>query len=117
MVFHVVDLPFSTLNFFQQIGNAVPPPMGAAIGYEIRQCIAEVEKKIKPKAEASSVTNGSVIEDSKTSNGEKMEVGVNGSSSASCAGSTKDTKSVNGKSKTEANPSNGEGSDVAMKGH
>jgi site-specific DNA-cytosine methylase len=27
-----------------QIGNAVPPPMGAAIGFEIRKCISAAEK-------------------------------------------------------------------------
>lgn len=33
-----------------QIGNAVPPPMGAAIGFEIRKCISVVEERNKAEA-------------------------------------------------------------------
>jgi hypothetical protein len=34
-----------------QIGNAVPPPMGAAIGFEIRKCISVVEERRKAESE------------------------------------------------------------------
>ncbi|KAJ9600521.1 hypothetical protein L9F63_026341, partial [Diploptera punctata] len=33
------------LDKHRQIGNAVPPPMGAAIGFEIRKCIAQADNK------------------------------------------------------------------------
>lgn len=36
-----------------QIGNAVPPPMGEAIGFEIRKCIGEVESKLTADAGSS----------------------------------------------------------------
>lgn len=33
-----------------QIGNAVPPPMGAAIGFEIRKCVSVVEERRKAES-------------------------------------------------------------------
>jgi hypothetical protein len=33
-----------------QIGNAVPPPMGAAIGCEIKKCISVVEERRKAES-------------------------------------------------------------------
>jgi site-specific DNA-cytosine methylase len=33
-----------------QIGNAVPPPMGAAIGFEIRKCISVIEERRKAES-------------------------------------------------------------------
>lgn len=40
------------LDKHRQIGNAVPPPLGVAIGYEIRNCIqnkdiTEIDMKIQ----------------------------------------------------------------------
>ncbi|XP_063239030.1 DNA (cytosine-5)-methyltransferase PliMCI-like [Bacillus rossius redtenbacheri] len=37
----------SVLDKHRQIGNAVPPPMGAAIGYEILKCVSAVEEEEK----------------------------------------------------------------------
>jgi hypothetical protein len=34
-----------------QIGNAVPPPVGAAIGFEIRKCVSAVEERRKAQSE------------------------------------------------------------------
>ena len=36
----------------RQVGNAVAPPMGKAIGVEIRKCVAEVEKAKREAAAA-----------------------------------------------------------------
>jgi len=33
----------------RQIGNAVPPPLAAAIGHEIRKCVRDTTLNTKPK--------------------------------------------------------------------
>nr|UOI87905.1 DNA cytosine-5-methyltransferase 1 [Sogatella furcifera] len=33
----------TVLDKHRQVGNAVPPPMGAAIGYELRKCVAQAQ--------------------------------------------------------------------------
>ncbi|XP_046403240.1 DNA (cytosine-5)-methyltransferase PliMCI-like isoform X2 [Ischnura elegans] len=38
------------LDKHRQVGNAVPPPVGAAIGYEIRKCVSLKEQKNNEKA-------------------------------------------------------------------
>ena len=44
----------SVLDKHRQIGNAVAPPMGKAIGIEIRKCVAQVEREAKIQQEQSS---------------------------------------------------------------
>ncbi|GFG40968.1 hypothetical protein Cfor_10749, partial [Coptotermes formosanus] len=39
------------LDKHRQIGNAVPPPMGAAIGFEIRKCVSAVQERRKAQSE------------------------------------------------------------------
>jgi len=34
-----------------QIGNAVPPLMGAAIGFDIRKCVSAMEERRKAQSE------------------------------------------------------------------
>ncbi|XP_011704998.1 PREDICTED: DNA (cytosine-5)-methyltransferase PliMCI-like [Wasmannia auropunctata] len=41
----------------RQIGNAVPPPLAAAIGHEIRKCIRDVTLSTEPN-----LTNGYIAE-------------------------------------------------------
>ncbi|XP_014253428.1 DNA (cytosine-5)-methyltransferase 1-like [Cimex lectularius] len=39
------------LDKHRQVGNAVPPPLGAALGREIRKCVSQKEKTIQLKEE------------------------------------------------------------------
>ncbi|XP_025996917.1 DNA (cytosine-5)-methyltransferase PliMCI isoform X2 [Solenopsis invicta] len=38
------------LDKYRQVGNAVPPPLGAAIGHEIRKCIRDVTLNMETKS-------------------------------------------------------------------
>ncbi|XP_065218148.1 DNA (cytosine-5)-methyltransferase PliMCI-like isoform X2 [Planococcus citri] len=41
----------TTQDRYRQIGNAVPPPLAAALGREIAKCVAEVEKRSPKKTD------------------------------------------------------------------
>ena len=51
-----------------QIGNAVPPPMGRAIGQEIKKCLVWKEKQ--PKKETDSAEDGDEKQEGEEVNGE-----------------------------------------------
>ena len=46
-----LNVTCSNVLVLLQIGNAVPSPMGAAIGFEIRKCVYVMEERRKAQSE------------------------------------------------------------------